>query len=133
MGRRGGGAARDVTRHLRGAERIAHAGGAGRQALAERPLEVYRALKGFLEASEALLAPDAGGGPRRPEALGLRELPEFASLDAARRALLGRAPPSAADIAEALGSDGEDGAAGHAGGAMTALAINPPDYFGMVG
>lgn len=132
-GEEGEGAARDVTRHLRRAERIAHAGGAGRQALAERPLEVYRALKGFLEASEALLAPDAAGEPRRPEALGLRELPEFASLDAARRALLGRAPPSATDIAEALGSDGEDGAAGHAGGAMTALAINPPDYFGMVG
>ena len=57
-------------------------------------------------------------------------------MDAARRALLGRALPSARAIAEALaGSDGEDaeGAGGSLGGSMTALAINPPDYFGMVG
>ena len=130
----GAAAAVDVTQHARRAEREALPERAGRQALAECPLEVYRALKGFLEAHEGRLAADPGA-PRRPEALGLRELPEFDSMDAARRALLGRALPSARAIAEALaGSDGEDSEEGDTlGGSMTALAINPPDYFGMVG
>ena len=125
----------DVTQHVRRAGRETLPAGAGHQALAECPLAVYRALKGFLEAHESRLAADPGA-PRRPEELGLRELPEFDSMDAARRALLGRALPSARAIAEALaGSDGEDaeGAGGSLGGSMTALAINPPDYFGMVG
>ena len=95
---------------------------------------------------------------RRPELLGLRPLPQYASLEEARRALGPRAPPAPEAVAAELAalrlaegraadadSDEEEAGqavpAGEAGGGaqrrlgryQTALAQNPPDYFGFIG
>lgn len=72
---------------------------------------------------------------RTPEILGIRELPDYANLDEARRALGPRSIPSKEAIRTALieagGEEADDD--DEWGGRRTGLARDPPEYFGMVG
>lgn len=81
---------------------------AGHYLLEDSPVELRDAILECCTAWRAELiageAKEAGGVPavRTPEALGIRALPQFASLDEARSALAPRKVPTAAAIAEAL-------------------------------
>ncbi|KAK9844127.1 hypothetical protein WJX81_005239 [Elliptochloris bilobata] len=114
---------------------------AGARLAAEAPRELAAVLAGFLArvcATGALDVPDRGA--RTPEALGLRPLPQFASLAAAQRALAPRRLPTREGIEAELarlragegggGSDDEMDSVAHR---STALAKDPPDYFAFVG
>eukprot|EP00889_Picochlorum_renovo_P000712 jgi/Picre1/27742/NNA_000706.t1 len=83
---------------------------------------------------------------RTPANLGLRPLPEYKSLEEAKKALGPRRIPNQKDIEEALRSiriaegrdpddvsDDEDGRGISSSGARTALSADPMDYFGFVG
>lgn len=118
--------------------------GAGHHPHADAPRETLAALVRFLEGPAAgSFAPGAGGAAaRRPERLGLRPLPRFASRAAAARALGPRRVPDAVAIDAALAALRlEEGAAGAAeaaaerveGRSATALSRDGPDYFGFVG
>lgn len=134
--------------------------GAGHFMLEDAPLELRDAILGCCAAwrTEALpAAQDAlARAARTPEALGLRELPQFATLEEARRALGPRKVPTAADIAEALraareGDEAEESTSSDddkhnnnddgimpkkrssSGRRPTALCRDRSDYFGFVG
>lgn len=75
---------------------------------------------------------------RTPEALGIRPLPQYATLEDAMKALAPRPVPTEAQIAEALrlarlddevASDDDDSKFNH----RTKLIQNDPEYFGFVG
>ena len=110
---------------------------AGHNVICDAPLDFYDLAKAFLDEHDAaLVARDPAA--RRPEALNLRPLPEFADLEAAKRALLGRPVPTDEQVSIELrnlsvGDAEEDAADLGGGGQQTALANNPKDYFGMVG
>ncbi|KAL4860110.1 2-(acetamidomethylene)succinate hydrolase [Chlorella vulgaris] len=81
---------------------------------------------------------------RRPEVLGLRSLPQYASLEEAQKALGPRSIPTAAAVEgelrklrleEGRGADGgsSDEEEAGTGRYRTALAKEPADYFGFVG
>ena len=143
----------------------------GHHLLTDAPNEVYAAVVAFLEgpavlcfevgeecASVSGVDVDGSGrvdccslkSSRRPEALGLRPLPEYASLEEAQKALGPRNIPSAAAIEEELrklrieggstgaSSDDDDMDKGEEGGGKrkknsTSLARDSADYFGFVG
>ncbi len=139
----------------------------------DAPNDVYNALFQFLEgpaircfnieqadSSTSSLGGSGGGGSggeenkhcRRPEVLGIRPLPEYASLEEAKTALGPRTIPTAEAIDEELRKlrleerSGAGGASGtyssdeESGGVIkadskrkTALSQDPSDYFGFVG
>lgn len=115
--------------------------GAGHFLLEDSPLELRDAILACCAAwrAEALPAGLTASerAARTPEALGLRSLPHFATLEEAKRALGPRKVPTAADIADALreGDEvgSEDESEGATGRGATALCNDPADYFGFVG
>lgn len=117
----------------------------GHHLLVDAPKDVYNALITFLEGPAVRCFEISGGKDSRlPEALGLRPLPEYASIDEAKKALGPRAIPTAAAIEAELeklrleaGEDSEEeresAIAEERTRTRTALAQDPPDYFGFVG
>jgi hypothetical protein len=110
---------------------------AGHYLLEDAPLALRDGLAACLAQWAATGALDATG-PRLPEALGLRPLPQFDTLQDAARALRPRAVPTCADIQAALEqlAVDEDGPASEEDEDArrgTALAHQPRDYFGFVG
>lgn len=108
---------------------------AGHFLLEDAPLALRDALVACLGRWAAAGALDAQG-PRAPELLGLRSLPQFESMDDARKALRPRAVPTRAAIAAALtelrdGSDSSEDDDGAQRGTM--LSQRPREYFGYVG
>ena len=104
---------------------------------------VADALAAWLARAAAGGAFSSGAGLRTPERLGLRPLPSYASPAQAAKALL-RRPPPAAEVVEAElaklreeegrgGGDSSDDDACSGGGQRTALARDPPTYFGFCG
>lgn len=90
--------------------------------------------------------PKGDAWARTPANLGIRPLPEYASVEEARKALGPRKIPTREDIefelrklrveegrAEDDDSDGEDAMAAIKSGSKTALSLEPMDYFGFVG
>ncbi|EFN57589.1 hypothetical protein CHLNCDRAFT_51155 [Chlorella variabilis] len=127
---------------------VAAVPGAGHFLASDHPDQLLQQIVGFLEGpaircfDRRSLAPAVAAGCRRPEVLGLKPLPQYASVEEAKKALGPRAIPTAAAIeAELVRLRVEEGRAaddasseeGEAGGHRTALAKEPPDYFGFVG
>ena len=116
----------------------------GHHLLTDAPNQVYDAIVNFLEGPAVRCFEIGTGGKdsRRPEALGIRPLPEYASIEEAKKALGPRAVPTAAAVEDELrklrieageeDSDEEESTSTREGG-RTALAQDPPDYFGFVG
>lgn len=107
---------------------------------------LYAEIARFLE-GDAVHCFDVVGGKdtRRPEVLGLRPLPEYATVEEAKKALGPRQMPTMESVEEALrelkmengggeDSDGdEEEENGKGKNRQTALAKDPPEYFGFVG
>lgn len=122
--------------------------GTGHHLVSDAENDVLEGLIHFLEGPAVLsfeVGPDKDSvRRRRPETLGVRPLPAYESLEAAQRALGPRKLPSAAVVDEELRKlrleeggtaseeEGEEGVE-DAGRTQTALAKDPPDYFGFVG
>ncbi len=110
---------------------------AGHYLLEEAPLALRDALASCLTRWADGGALDADD-PRAPEALGLRPLPQFDSMEDARRALRPRAIPTRAVVDAALAElrqaedacSSDDEADAKRG---TALSHQPREYFGFVG
>ena len=106
--------------------------------VSDSPLEVYTELKSWLGKAE-LFSTTTSARARTPESLGLRPLPEFSTLEEARKALGPRKIPDRRAVESELdrlrledevsSSDEDDGS----GNRLTALANNDAEYFGMVG
>ena len=131
------------------AKSIVSAAGLAKSARAYRVLDATRRLieddpKYFLDVVlTALSHADAdmliaNKEPRRPESLGIRPLPKYATIEDAIKALAPRAPPSSDDIEAALArarvddeceSDDDEGKFNN----RTMLIQNDPEYFGFVG
>jgi len=131
------------------AKSIVSAAGLAKSARAYRVLDATRRLieddpKYFLDVILTALshADDdmliANKEPRRPESLGIRPLPKYATIEDAIKALAPRAPPSSDDIDAALAharvddeceSDDDAGKFNN----RTMLIQNDPEYFGFVG
>lgn len=120
---------------------LAHSNGSSLQ---DCPFDVYLALKASLEKFRFEVFSDAERRARTPEALGLRPLATFGSVEEARRALGPRRVPMAADVEAALaqlraeegkgpGAASSDSEEEASRSSLTALAHNPAEYFGMVG
>ncbi|GAB4816799.1 hypothetical protein N2152v2_003845 [Parachlorella kessleri] len=122
--------------------------GAGHHLVTDHEAELLQAVLGFLEgpANSCFQAPGGGGegisNPRRPELLDLKPLPQYDTLDQAKKALGPRSIPSKAAIEAELEklrveagveADSDDEENGGPGSCQTALAKDPPDYFGFVG
>lgn len=105
----------------------------------DRPRELRDTILDLLLATEgAIVATD--GRTRCPEALGIRSLSQFASLEEARRALAPRSLPTPeqveAALAEArLGDEVPDDEVEYDANVRrrTALIQTDPEYFGFVG
>lgn len=106
--------------------------------------DVHDALVAFLEGPAVQcfdVAP--GDGARRPETLGLRPLPQYASLEEAQKALGPRSVPTLEVVENTLralrmeaggnASESDDEGTSSARRHQTALAKDSPDYFGFVG
>ena len=106
--------------------------------VSDSPLEVYTELKSWLGKAE-LFSTTTSARARTPESLGLRPLPEFSTLEEAKKALGPRKIPDRRAVESELdrlrledevsSSDEDDGS----GNRLTALANNDAEYFGMVG
>jgi pimeloyl-ACP methyl ester carboxylesterase len=120
----------------------------GHHIVSDAPSDVLQAIISFLEgpAANCFVPGREAADGRRPERMNLRPLPEYASLEEAQRALGPRALPSAAAVEEELRklrvveSSGGNGDGAHASSSenedakrQTALAKDPPNYFGFVG
>lgn len=112
----------------------------GHLALFDDALPVYTALKSFLAKSWRNLVVDAGrAAERTPERLGLRDLEQFESMEAARKALGPRRLPTLEEIEAAyalISADDEapdDDDDEEARTRLTALTQNDAEYFGFVG
>lgn len=101
--------------------------------------QVYNCIADFLvEAGPAILKENKE--TRRPELLGLKPLPQYATIEEAIKALKPREIPSAAAVEEELrklaiegGYSTDDSEGPTRGGCATALAKDPSDYFGFIG
>eukprot|EP00951_Prasinocladus_malaysianus_P024170 scaffold207907_cov48-Prasinocladus_malaysianus.AAC.2 len=99
--------------------------------------QVFNCIADFLvKAGPALLRENKEARP--PDALGIKPLPQFESLEAAIKALGPRNIPTQAAIDEELrklalegGYDPDED--DHAASSATALAKDPSDYFGFIG
>ena len=109
---------------------------AGHFLLEDAPLALRDALAACLGRWAAAGALDAQG-PRAPEMLGLRPLPQFESMNDARKALRPRAVPTRATIAAALAELRDSGAESSEEDEDvrrgTGLSHQPREYFGFVG
>jgi pimeloyl-ACP methyl ester carboxylesterase len=117
--------------------------GAGHHVVMDAPRDTLDALNTFLD-GPAIHCFNVES-VRRPENLGLRPLPEYATVEEARKALGPRSIPTAARIESALeqlrieqgrrpDSDSDDGDEGETSSRYaTALSKEPLDYFGFVG
>lgn len=131
------------------AKAIVSAAGSAKSARAYRVLDATRRLieddpKYFLDVILTALshADDdmliANKEPRRPESLGIRPLPKYATIEDAMKALAPRAPPSSDDIDAALAHARADDECESDDDAVkfnnrTMLIQNDPEYFGFVG
>lgn len=121
--------------------------GAGHHLVSDAPKETLEAINAFLD-GPAIRCFDAGNATRTPSNLGLRPLPEYATVEEARKALGPRSIPTAARVESALeqlrieegrrpdseSDDGEDRETSNNGSKYaTALSKEPSDYFGFVG
>ena len=106
--------------------------------VSDSPLEVYTELKSWLGKAE-LFSTTTSARARTPESLGLRPLPEFSTLEEAKKALGPRKIPDRRAVESELdrlrledevSSSDEDDSSGNR---LTALANNDAEYFGMVG
>ncbi|UPR00019.1 serine aminopeptidase S33 domain-containing protein [Chloropicon primus] len=103
-------------------------------AVADSPFEVYAELKKLLNKTELFL--DDETASRTPESLGLRPLPQYASLEEAFKALGPRKIPDRESIQaelDKLRTEGDPSSEDEADASGTGLSQNPSDYFGMVG
>lgn len=117
--------------------------GAGHHVVMDAPQDTLDALNTFLD-GPAIHCFNVES-VRKPENLGLRPLPEYATIEEARKALGPRSIPTAARIESALeqlrieqgrrpDSDSDDGDEGETSSRYaTALSKEPQDYFGFVG